>query len=302
MTESSKNDVLFKSSYPFVAFPSWIFTRQLQEPDWLSCKEITLILALQSFADGMQGANDVYPSVERLAKMTALSKRTVIDAIKSLQEKGLIEKATRYKDGERKTNIYTLKIWNHACPLQKNAVSPVSQQASELSAESALTPDPKCKKRQTLGAEFAPKLEPLNKNQINPPISPHPSRPAAQDAAQIQKRSERHPEAPTSAQKPLELPAYAEPFREPLEAWLKASRKKHRNKGTSLTPHDLRGLKAAHDLQVLKEFCEFAAKSTWMSLGFSGHVEFLQKLQRDSQFHAKTKKSSVRELTDEDFC
>ena len=161
------NEVIFKSSYPFIAFPAWIFKKQIEDPEWLSCKEIALILALQSFADGMRGDQAVYPGIERLCKMTALSKRTVIDSIKSLQEKGLVEKTTRYENGERKTNIYTLKIWNHARP----AVS----EPSQLGAGSALTPDPRCKNRQTLGAGFAPKLEPVNNNQIKPPISPLPA-------------------------------------------------------------------------------------------------------------------------------
>ena len=158
------NEVIFKSSYPFVAFPAWIFKKQLEEPEWLSCKEIALLLALQSFADGMRSDLSVHPSIERLCKMTAMSKRTIIDCIKQLQEKELIEKTTRYENGERKTNIYTLKLWNHA--------QPVVSEPSHLGAGSALTPDPKCKNRQTLGAGFAPKLEPLNNNHINPPISP----------------------------------------------------------------------------------------------------------------------------------
>jgi hypothetical protein len=158
----------FRSSYPFVAFPSWILKKQIDNPGWLSAKEIAILIALQSFADGMKHDSNVYPSIEKLCAMTSLCRRTVMDSIKDLQLKGLIEKTARYENGERKTNIYTLKLWNHASPLQENAVSG----ESHLGAKSALTPDPKCKKQQTLGAGFAHELEPLNNNHINPPISP----------------------------------------------------------------------------------------------------------------------------------
>jgi len=302
MSDTSKNEVIFKSGYPFVAFPAWIFAKQMENPDWLSCKEITLILALQSFADGMQGDKTVYPSVERLAKMTALSKRTVIDTIKDLQEKGLIEKETRYKNGERKTNIYTLKIWNHAEPVQEAGVSGSSQGHLTLSANPALTPDPKCRNRQSLSADPAPKLEPLNNNHINPPISPlTQSRPEEPQPPASQARSQTPPGASVRRSEQLQLPAYAEPVRTALEAWLAQSRKKHRSSKRQLSPSDLRGIKAAHELGVLAEYAELASESTWMSLGFSGHVDLLQKLQRDAKFHGGAVKKEIKEISDEAF-
>lgn len=126
------------------------------------------------------------------------------------------------------------------------------------------------------------------------PFIPHsPEQPA--------KHSETPPEAPARRSDPLRLPAYAEPFRGLLEAWLKQSRRKNRSKGTQLSSFDLRGLEAAKQMGVLSEFCERASESSWMSLGFSGHIDFMQKLQRDSKFHSTGAKKQVRELTDEDF-
>lgn len=163
-----------KNAFPFVALPTWIFKWQIENPGWLSSKEIVVLLALQSFADGIREDSTVYPSIERLCLMTSLSKRTIIETVKSLEEKQLLSKTTRYEKGERKTNIYTLKIWNYDSPLQNKAVSSPSQGCESLSAESAPTPDPKCKNRPTLSAGFAPKQEPLTKNHIYPPVSPLP--------------------------------------------------------------------------------------------------------------------------------
>jgi hypothetical protein len=97
------------------------------------------------------------------------------------------------------------------------------------------------------------------------------------------------------------LPSYAEPFREALETWLKQSRRRNRSKGPQLSSFDLRGLEAAKQMGVLAEFCELASNSSWQSLGFSGHTDCLQKLQRDAKFHSTGSKKEIKELTDEDF-
>jgi hypothetical protein len=97
------------------------------------------------------------------------------------------------------------------------------------------------------------------------------------------------------------LPRYAEPHREALSAWWRSCQRKHPSKGAQLTSADLRGLEAANELGVLALFCEQAAQSTWRSLGFAGHIQLLQKLQRDQQFHSTAHKTQIKELSDEDF-
>lgn len=126
------------------------------------------------------------------------------------------------------------------------------------------------------------------------PYIPHkPSQPAA--------RSQTPPGASVRRSEQLQLPAYAEPVRTALEAWLAQSRKKHRSSKRQLSPSDLRGIKAAHELGVLAEYAELASESTWMSLGFSGHVDLLQKLQRDAKFHGGAVKKEIKEISDEAF-
>lgn len=130
-------------------------------------------------------------------------------------------------------------------------------------------------------------------SEINPPTPQTP--PPANG------RFQTPPGAPARRSEPLRLPAYAEPFRTALEGWLAQSRKKHRSKGRQLTPNDLRGIEAAHRLGVLAEYAELASESSWMSLGFSGHVDLLQKLQRDAKFHSGAVKKEIQEISDEAF-
>jgi hypothetical protein len=112
---------------------------------------------------------------------------------------------------------------------------------------------------------------------------------------------QRPPRGAVGRIQPLMLPSYAEPFREALETWLKQSRRRNRSKGPQLSSFDLRGLEAAKQMGVLAEFCELASNSSWQSLGFSGHTDCLQKLQRDAKFHSTGSKKEIKELTDEDF-
>ena len=57
---------------------------------------------------------------------------------------------------------------------------------------------------------------------------------------------------------------------------------------------------AANELGVLREYAELASEAAWISLGFSGHVDVLQKLQRDLKFSGGAKKQ-IQELPDEAF-
>jgi hypothetical protein len=277
----------FKSQYPFVAFPSWILKKQIENPDWLSSKEILVLLALQSFADGMKEHQTVFPSIERLSSMTAICKRTVIDTIKSLQEKSLIEKTTRYQNGERKTNVYTLKIWNYDSPFAKQSYENVHGDTESQSADSAPTPDPKCKNRDPkcknrpfISAGDAPKQEPLNKNQEQEPESPLTPLATGQAARAAKGKSKRSNEITLPP-----LPDYVEPYRNYLESWWQYRWSVHKRTATQvITKQTLGALQLAKELDVLEEFCEEASTKTWVSLGFAGHTDYIQKLARDKKF------------------
>jgi DNA-binding MarR family transcriptional regulator len=284
----------FKSQYPFVAFPSWILRKQMEEPGWLSAKEMIVLLALQSFADGMKHDQSVFPSIERLASMTSISGRSIIDLVKSLQEKGLIEKTRRYNDGERKTNIYTLKIWNYDNPPIKQLAQEVPEGAETLSAGSALNPDPtcrnrdpKCRNRMSVSAGSAPKQEPLNKNQeLEPPLPP-----TGGESEVVGKRTGNR-----SGPGPLtELPYFAEPYRKYLESWWHTRWMVHKKRaGSVLTKQSLAALELANELKVIEEFCEHVSTKSWLSLGFAGYTDYLQKLARDKYFTPNTKQSSYQ--------
>lgn len=83
------------------------------------------------------------------------------------------------------------------------------------------------------------------------------------------------------------LPAFAEPHRPLLQEWWELRCKKHKTAGRdSLSSKTLDALALAQKLDVLQEFCEYAAEKDWMSLGFAGHTDYLQKLAKDKKFAA----------------
>lgn len=138
----------FHSHYPFIGFPTWILKKQIGEPEWLSRNEMLLILVLQAFADGMRNESKIETNLETLSRMTSLGKRTIIETTQLLQQKGLIEKESKYVDGKRSSNVYTLKIWNLEAPgkrreaEQEGVLSADSAPSNrgDLSADSALSP------------------------------------------------------------------------------------------------------------------------------------------------------------------
>lgn len=277
----------FKSQYPFVAFPSWILKKQIETPDWLSSKEIVVLLSLQSFADGMKEDQGVYPSIERLCAMTGICKRTIIEVMKTLQEKGLITKSSRYKDGERKTNLYTLKIWNYSSPFENNLENQGLEGGPEQGAGSALrgeprckNRDPKCKNRPFLGAGDAPKQEPLNKNQEEEPEGARSAiRPSLPPLSGKNKNKKLDPKILP------ELPVYAEPYRSYLQDWWTCRYLVHKQRATQvLTKQTVAALELAKQLDVLQEFCEHASTKSWISLGFAGYTDYIQKLAKDKKF------------------
>jgi hypothetical protein len=84
-----------------------------------------------------------------------------------------------------------------------------------------------------------------------------------------------------------QLPEFAEPYRPHLQEWWDMRCRKHKSADrTQLSSKTLDALALAEKLGVLKEFCEYAAEKDWMSLGFAGHTEYLQKLAKDKKFAA----------------
>lgn len=156
----------FHSHYPFIGFPTWILKEQISNPEWLSRNEMLLILVLQAFADGMRNESKIETNLETLSRMTSLSKRTIIETTQLLQQKDLIEKESKYVDGKRSSNIYTLKIWNLEAPAKRQVIEP----------EGALSADSAPSEEGDLSADSAPSPYYSN-NSKNPPISPQ--RPAA---------------------------------------------------------------------------------------------------------------------------
>ncbi len=76
--------------------------------------EIVLFIALKKFADDK---NQCFPSLEKLSKITRMSRRKIQDTLKELEKKHVIgiEKRSR-KDGGNTSNLYTLydykELWN----------------------------------------------------------------------------------------------------------------------------------------------------------------------------------------------
>ena len=78
--------------------------------DFLHCQHLKthekiVYIALKSFVGYGKDADEVYPSLDTLCKITGLSEQSVRRAIKALADKKVIEKQRR---GLTKTNLYTL--------------------------------------------------------------------------------------------------------------------------------------------------------------------------------------------------
>jgi hypothetical protein len=240
----------------FTALPNWIFKKQIESPGWLSCSELSVLFALQFFANGTNSSNGVYPSYKTICMYANVSKRTAVDCIKSLEEKGLIQKETRGDENGQTSNIYFLNIWNHEPPASLGHPDP---RCSDCTPPVQILHPP--------GANSAPEQEPMNKKRKNPPLSP------------LAPRSTRKavPELP-------ELPDFAKGFSEQLESWWAKRCRKHKNATSALTANSIAALQLAKELGVLKEFCDEASEKDWMSLGFAGYTDYLQRLSRDKSF------------------
>lgn len=79
------------------------------------------------------------------------------------------------------------------------------------------------------------------------------------------------------------LPAFAEAYRESLEAWWVLRRQRHRaSSQNGLTTRSLKALTYALDQGVLEQFCDLAAESGWISLGFVGHRDVIDRLAQET--------------------
>lgn len=95
------------------------------------------------------------------------------------------------------------------------------------------------------------------------------------------------------------LPAFSEPYREQLQSWWEMRKLHHKSKAVNvLSARTIKALENANDLGVLKEFCDLAAESSWLSLGFPGHTEMLEKLAQDKKFKPGVKQSKFDRYPD----
>jgi hypothetical protein len=97
-----------------------------------SAKAVLVSLADQANDDG-----DCYPAVGTIALRTCLSERTVQEALKRLQARGLLEVATQAS--RRRTNLYRLTLEDSDCP---RAESLASRRARERKERTELVPTP----------------------------------------------------------------------------------------------------------------------------------------------------------------
>lgn len=280
---------------PFAAFPIWIFRRNEREGGYLSAKEMIVILAMQSFASGISSGNSVYPGVERLAAMTSLNRKTVMECVKSLCEKGLIEKFQRRSGGVTKSNLYVLKFWveperatsapraeDSRSPKQEPRVAPKAEPKSEMG-------EPKSEIDPSRSPLTGLELYPLNNNQIknNNQIEAPASRPVASGVCKEKVKPKSKAIQEKAEEAILQIPEEYHKYKDILVEWFIARKRRYR-KDPEFTRPSLEGLEnaKAYDAKcpgMLKEYLQKAAYAGWLSLGWTGHVSDLEKMYRDKQ-------------------
>lgn len=244
---------------PFTALPNWIFEKQKREPGWLSCQELSVLLVLQHFANGAGHGDEVFPSLKTISVCAGISKSTVGRTVLSLTEKRLIEKTPRYDELGQRTNLYRLMVWD-GLPTGSElpaAPPPLSERPAPLSERPAplvtLTSPPSQRDHRTITME----QEPSTKKK-----TPHCP-----------------PGGQAKAGPPL--PSWAEPFRPALAKWLENRKAKHKLE-PEITIRSLNALEYAKEYGVLKDFCEYASERNWISLGYAGHKDLVQRLQKEA--------------------
>ena len=101
MTEARAGEAQQQHPDPFVWFPSWLLG--ISNP-----YEKAVLLALLSHQDG-----SISPSHRALAEEAGCSRRTVIECLKAMRQKGWLSWQERFDAEGRITNVYTLHLDNH---------------------------------------------------------------------------------------------------------------------------------------------------------------------------------------------
>lgn len=277
MTDSSKKATISRSR--FVQVPSEFLD--------LLAKNKEYAWVWMVLWDKAGASKEAWISVMSLVDACKMNIHTIKNALKWLVENGYVRRISR--PGE--VTHYELSLERRWAKDENDSPEKCQPGASKSPRASSSLGPPEAPPTWGLQEPHEPQR---TKTSDKTPLTPHePPPPAA--------RSESRPGASTARFESLQLPAYAEPFRVALATWLARSRKKHKSKGAQLTKSDLRGIEAAHQLGVLAEYAELASESSWMSLGFSGHVDLLQKLQRDAKFHSGAVKKEIKEISDDAF-
>ena len=267
----------FRGSYPFVALPTWIFKKQMEDSGWITCSELSVLMALQCFASGTSPEQSVYPSYTSICGYANVSKRTAVECINSLQRKGLIEKEERKDDKGQTTNLYHLKYWNHEPPVQflhggaSAAPGTPVQNLHPPRAESAPKQEPSIKKKPLEAGKIAVSVEPT--------IPATAGKPPEPPLAAPRKGRGRRSGMETALDS---LPAFAAPYRAQIEEWLARREKSHRAK-PEITSRTLAALEYANSKNVIEEVCDVLSERNWYSLGFTGYKEFIDRIAADKK-------------------
>ena len=93
--------------FTFTIVPHWLL-------EVLKPIELATYVALGQYADNK--TKECWPSVTKLAKDINRSRQSTINALKGLEEKGVIEIKQRFKDkGEQTSNLYILMLSQRGC-------------------------------------------------------------------------------------------------------------------------------------------------------------------------------------------
>lgn len=115
-----------------------------------------------------------------------------------------------------------------------------------------------------------------------PAASEAPTSPQkALEAAAASSASTTPRRGPSKARKPAAaLPGFAEPVRPDLERWYRARHQRHKIPADEqgLSVRGVNALTYAHEHGVLVEFAALAADAGWVSLGFNGYRDYIDKL------------------------
>lgn len=150
---------------PFVAIPTWIIKKRAQEPGWLSCSELSVLIALQYFASGTSPGQTVYPSYKSICAHANVSKRTASECINGLVEKGLIGRTARRDSSGQTSNLYSLKYWGNYAKLE---TEPASRQPTFKDIERIIGYDSETIEEHETGVELKDQIPEQTKIEVTP--------------------------------------------------------------------------------------------------------------------------------------